>query len=281
MLSCKNNMSLIRDYFNKTVKYKSEHGDRTLVLMQVGAFYEVYGLKDKTTGEITGSDIEPFSQFCDFNISDKKICVGKRGVVMAGFRDYNLDKYLKKIVENNYTAVVYSQDEKAAGTTRSRTGIYSPGTFFNSESIEITNNSVCIWLQKHKDQIICGMANIDIYTGKSSMFEYQDVYSKHCTSYDEMERFISIYNPSEVIIIHNLEDRLINNIINFASIKTECIHKINMNETSTLSDKANNCEKQIYQKKIIEKFYNDSEITQNFNFYNYIKYPCFVFLNVH
>ena len=45
-------MSLIRDYFNKTVKYKSEHGDRTLVLMQVGAFYEVYGLKDKDTGEI-------------------------------------------------------------------------------------------------------------------------------------------------------------------------------------------------------------------------------------
>ena len=269
MLSCKNNMSLIRDYFNKTVKYKSEHGDRTLVLMQVGAFYEVYGLKDKTTGEITGSDIEPFSHFCDLNISDKKVCVGKRGVVMAGFRDYVLEKYLRKIVENNYTAVVYSQDEKAAGTTRSRTGIYSPGTFFNSESIEITNNSVCIWIQKHKDQIICGMANIDIYTGKSSMFEYQDVYSKHCTSYDEMERFISIYNPSEVIIIHNLEDRLINNIINFASIKTECIHKININETNTLSDKANNCEKQIYQKKIIEKFYNDSEITENFNFYNY------------
>mgnify|MGYP001219634794 CR=1 FL=1 len=269
MLSCKNNMSLIRDYFNKTKKYKSEKGDKTLVLMQVGAFYEVYGLKDKSTGEISGSDIETFSHFCDLAISDKKVCVGKQGVVMSGFRDYVLEKYLRKIIENNYTAVVYSQDEKAAGTTRSLTGIYSPGTFFNSESIEITNNSVCIWLQKHKDQIICGMANIDIFTGKSSMFEYQDVFSKHCTSYDEMERFISIYNPSEVIIIHNLEDRLVNNIINFASIKTECIHKININETNTLSDKANNCEKQIYQKKIIEKFYNDSEISQNFNFYNY------------
>lgn len=262
-------MALIRDYFQKTKKYKSEKGDRTLVLMQVGAFYEVYGLKDQATGEITGSDIEAFSHFCDFNISDKKICVGKKNVVMAGFRDYNLEKYLRKIIDNNYTAVVYSQDEKAAGTTRSRTGIYSPGTFFNSESIEITNNSVCIWLQKHKDRIICGMANIDIFTGKSSMFEYQDVFSKHCTSYDEMERFISIYNPSEVIIIHNLEDRLVNNIISFASIKTECIHKININETNTLSDKANNCEKQIYQKQIIEKFYNNSEISQNFNFYNY------------
>ena len=66
---------------------------------------------------------------------------------------------------------------------------------------------------------------------KISMFEYPDVI-KHCTSYDEMESLYH-YNPSEVIIIHNLEDKLINNIINFASIKTECIHKINVNETNT------------------------------------------------
>lgn len=262
-------MTLIKDYFEQTIEWKNKKGEKTLIFIQVGAFYEVYGLKDKNTGDITGSDIEPFSQFCDLNISDKRICVGKRGVVMAGFRDYNLEKYLKKTVDQNYTVVVISQDEKAAGTSRSITGIYSPGTFFNSESIEITNNSVCIWLQKYKDQLIVGMSNIDIFTGKSYMFEYQDVFSKHCTSYDELERFISIYNPSEVILIHNIEDRLINNIINFASIKTDCIHKININNDDSLSEKANNCEKQIYQKKIIEKFYSGTEITQDFNFYNY------------
>ena len=94
-------MSLIKDYFKKTKEWKQQKGDKTIVLMQVGAFYEVYGLKDKTTGEITGSDIEDFSQFCGLNISDKKICVGKHGVLMSGFRDYVLEKYVNKIVENN------------------------------------------------------------------------------------------------------------------------------------------------------------------------------------
>mgnify|MGYP003686058433 FL=1 len=89
-------MTLIKDYFEQTIEWKNKKGEKTLIFIQVGAFYEVYGLKDKNTGDITGSDIEPFSQFCDLNISDKRICVGKRGVVMAGFRDYNLEKYLKK-----------------------------------------------------------------------------------------------------------------------------------------------------------------------------------------
>ena len=95
-------MSLIRDYFQKTKKYKSEKGDRTLVLMQVGAFYEVYGLKDQATGEITGSDIEAFSHFCDFNISDKKIIKRinfKHKVISIKKQNYfQNNQILKKII---------------------------------------------------------------------------------------------------------------------------------------------------------------------------------------
>ena len=58
-------MTLIKDYFEQTIEWKNKKGEKTLIFIQVGAFYEVYGLKDKNTGDITGSDIEPFSQFCD------------------------------------------------------------------------------------------------------------------------------------------------------------------------------------------------------------------------
>lgn len=40
-------MSLINDYFLKTKQHGEEYGENTIVLMQVGAFFEVYGLKDK------------------------------------------------------------------------------------------------------------------------------------------------------------------------------------------------------------------------------------------
>jgi len=40
-------MSLIKEYLELTKKYLDEYGELTIILMQNGAFFEVYGLKDK------------------------------------------------------------------------------------------------------------------------------------------------------------------------------------------------------------------------------------------
>ena len=44
-------MILIQDYLEKTKYYKNKYGKNTIVLMQVGAFYEVYALKNQN-GEL-------------------------------------------------------------------------------------------------------------------------------------------------------------------------------------------------------------------------------------
>ena len=64
-------MALVREYLDLTKKYKLEYGKKTLVLMRVGTFFEVYGLQNKTTGEIHSSEIVEFSRICDLNIADK------------------------------------------------------------------------------------------------------------------------------------------------------------------------------------------------------------------
>ena len=59
-------IKLYREYYkiNKFVKnkhtqyYKNIYGEKTIVLMQVGSFFEVYALKNKE-GEIIGSNIRP------------------------------------------------------------------------------------------------------------------------------------------------------------------------------------------------------------------------------
>ena len=76
-------MALIQDYFIKTENYIKEYGEQTLVFIQVGSFYEVYGKKSKDT--ITGSKIELFALYCDLNIVEKNVCVGEKQIVMAGF----------------------------------------------------------------------------------------------------------------------------------------------------------------------------------------------------
>ena len=293
-------MALIKEYFELTTKYQNEYGERTIVLMQVGAFYEVYGLKDKTTDSITGSQIDEFSKKCDLNIADKKSSIENNSVIMAGFSHYMIDKYLKKMQDAGFTIVVFTQDEQNKNTTRSLSGIYSPGTFFSPDSSHITNNTTCIWINVIEKQrskyfpvnnnnnnnnnkvVYVGLANIDIYTGKTSIFEFKETYMNNPTTFDELERFISIYNPGEVIIIANVSDKEIDDIISYGNIQCNCIHKINLLDSinSEMIKRAFNSEKQTYQKIILEKFYkiNDFEVfSQNF-YENTIATQAFCFL---
>ena len=268
-------MALIKDYFEKTQKYIDEYGENTIVLMQVGAFFEVYGLQNKTNGNITGSQISAFSSICDLNIADKKTCVGKENVIMAGFSHYMIDKYLKKLQEAGFTIIVFTQDEQAKNTTRSLAGIYSPGTYFSldSNTTRITNNISCIWIHlstnlKSRDkQVHVGISNIDIYTGKTTIFEFNELYMMNPTTFDELDRFISIHSPSEVIMVGNISDKEMENIVNYGNIQCKSIHKININSQTENGKRAINCEKQNYQKTILEKFFRISDFdvfSQNF-----------------
>ncbi len=271
-------MSLVKEYFELSKKYQEEYGDNTILLMQVGSFFEVYGIYDSQKETITGSRLEAFTQICELNIAEKNICVGENNVIMAGFKDVMIEKYIKKIQDAGFTAVVYTQDENVKNTTRSLEGIFSPGTYFHNESKSLTNSTTCIWIDYIENKVvmkgkyvIVGISNIDIFTGKTTLFQFKEIYLNNPTTYDELERFISIYNPSEVIIISNLpEEKEIDYIISYAGISCSTIHKIDTNSEYTSKSKlakAKNCEKQSYQKEILSKFYefdNFDVFVQNF-----------------
>jgi DNA mismatch repair protein MutS len=48
-------MALIKEYFELTKKYQDEYGENTILLMQVGSFFEVYGIYSEITKAITGA----------------------------------------------------------------------------------------------------------------------------------------------------------------------------------------------------------------------------------
>jgi DNA mismatch repair protein MutS len=273
-------MALIREYFELCTKYHNEYGDKTILLMQVGSFYECYGIKCPKTMQIKKSKIMDFSHICELNVVGKNTCVGEEHVVMAGFKVEFLEKYLRKIQEAGYTCVVYKQDESGKNTTRSLEGIYSPGTYFSNDSTNLTNNLTCIWVESINNKftkgkvVIVGMSNVDIFTGKTNIFEYKENYLRNPTTFDELERFISIYNPSEVILISNLTAEENDDIINYVNIRTNSIHLINVCDKKSPSEtkmlqRVKNCEKQTYQKEILSKFFKIADFDVFFqNFYN-------------
>jgi DNA mismatch repair protein MutS len=259
-------MALIKEYFELTKRYQNEYGNNTILLMQVGSFFEVYGISNEKMGTIVGSRIIEFSKICELNIVEKNSCIEKENVMMAGFKDMQIEKYIKKIQNAGFTVVVYVQDEASKNTTRSLGGIYSPGTYFQTDTQILTNSITCVWVDYVENKvlmkgkfIVVGIANIDIYTGKTNIFQFKEIYINNPTTYDELERFISIYNPSELILISNLpQEKELEHIISYAGINSSLIHKIHISETTISSEKIKkvlNCEKQPYQKEILSKFY--------------------------
>ena len=220
-------MQLIKDYFDKTIQYKQEYGENTIVFIQCGSFFEVYALIDDN--KYIGSNIVDFSNICDLNIVEKKASCDGKQVVMAGFKEPYWEKYTKKMQERGYSVVVITQDQACANTTRSLFGIFSPGSYFNDNTDLVSNFTCSIWLEKlnlsklNQHSLIIGVSLVDILTGQSFIYEFNENMILSPNTFDQVEKIVSSFSPSETIIISSLSNEEINSIINFIQLNSKII----------------------------------------------------------
>jgi len=264
---------LHQEYARYSKENEQKYGKKTMVLLHNGKFFEVYGVQSLETGEYQDSKILEFSDTCQAIIAPRPGVMEKFGrVVMAGVPTVQLDKYLQILLDAGYTVCVYlqeSEQEKGKKFKRYLDKVYSPGTFISCEtdiSPRITNNIMCVWMHlakplsktsvsKIKDTISYGVSVVNIFTGKSAIFESQSPFIMTNTTFDELERYVSVYNPSEVIILSPFDKTDIQKIVQYTGIKTHTIHKIDTRDVS--NQKVVNCENQRYIKQILTSFYNE------------------------
>jgi len=263
--------SIYKEYFDYTKEYQSKYGKRTVILLQVGAFFEIYGLsvlsKDEDSRSIDPSEspIEDVAEICQLNISEKKFTYQKKQVYMSGFRDFTLEKYVVKLTDAGYTVPVFIQEKKGKEVIRKLDHIYSIGTFLSCEtelSPKMTNHIMCIWFELHKptsrslskkDTFIYGVSVINIFTGKSSLFQYETAFYMTATTFDELERYVSVFSPSEVILLSSFEKPILDKIIQFTGIQSPILHTINPLENPI----AKNCTNQKYIKQMLTSFFGE------------------------
>jgi DNA mismatch repair protein MutS len=260
--------SIYEQYFSITNEYIEKYGKNTILFYQVGAFFEMYGVQNKR-GDVLKSRVDEFTQLAQLNMSSKEIEVEEGTVIMAGFRDYSLDKYLKIATNNGFTAVVYIQNmSNPKNITRELLNIYSPGTYISYDtesSQQLSNNIICVWITTYKPfhtntrQLVCGVSSSHIFTGESSILEYETPFIMNPTTFDELERYISIISPSEAIIISSLSEKDTNTVIQYSGLKTNTIHKIIL-ETEKNSNKIEiieNCQKEKYISHMLSTFFGE------------------------
>lgn len=208
---------MLTSYLKYQEEYSEKYGDKTIVLMQVGSFYESYSYdpeKDESNpawpDKKLGHTIEAASLLnMVVTRKDKKKPYSITNCDMFGFPIVALEKHKAVLLFNNYTIVRVDQkkDDKN-NVERFVAEIVSPATQLeNISSIPVTNNIVSIFIEVLKESytfedysLAVGISSIDLTTGENSIFETYSKETDNICPIQEVYRYLSSCQPRELII---------------------------------------------------------------------------------
>ena len=136
IIHTKNNndkINIHEEYLQYHEKYIGKYGLKTIVLMQVGSFYECYATKTR------GPNLFELSEILNIICTrkDKSINeIDEKNPFMLGFNCAATNKFLKILIDNNFTVVTVDQVTPPPKPKREVTNIFSPGTYIENTSIE-------------------------------------------------------------------------------------------------------------------------------------------------
>ena len=240
-------MTIIDDYFDYQQKYAAKYGKQTLVLIQIGHFFEAYGV-DNADEKINHQNHYHLSDLLNIQLTRKNKSIlenSRSNPLMIGVNLISKDKYIDLLLKNNYTIVLIEQVSEPPEPERKVTGIYSPGT--NINYINKTLNNYCVSLVHDDDNI--GISCIDISTGQSQIFEEFRKYDDKKLALDKAYRYIQSWNPKEIIVVSESYDRL----VEYLEIQNRVIHKHDLKQHFYKLD---------YQRQFLSKvFQNDTMLS--------------------
>lgn len=266
------------EYLAYQEKYEKKYGKKnTLVLMQIGSFYELYSTKTR------GFDLTIISSLLNIALTRKdksNDIIDEKNPYMMGFTCPALHKYLNKLISAGFTVVIIDQVTPKPDPKREVTGIYSPGTYLEEMVSMDSNNIVSLFiedeLQLNGQVLQCvGMTYIDLSTGECGVHE---AYAKNIDdkfALDEALRFININQPKEIIIYHKqllekekekttakIMDK--NNIISYLELDGKKIHY--------KTEISKNLSKLSYTNEYLAKIYKNKGILSSVEYLNLEKY---------
>ena len=213
------NFSIIDEYLSYNDLYKDQY-ENYIVLLQVGSFYEMYSIIQ---------DDPKLKEVCELlNLlltrKNKTIQnISKNNPHMAGIPCCSLQKYLDILIENNYTVIVYDQEDlDGKKKCRKLNKIYSIGTYINCEKDNKTENIILsIYRETIKENNICGISTINLSTGDVNVLE---IYNENDMTklLEDLNKIIIIHKPKEIIYTYENKE---NN-------EKDCVYNILYNKNS-------------------------------------------------
>lgn len=246
---------IYHEYWEYQDKYTNEYGTKSIVFMQVGSFYEAYSTNSK------GYNLDKLSELLNIILTRKnksKEIVDDTNPYMLGFPDRYLDKYMKILISNGYTVVIFDQHKVInkmgkEDVYRELAGIYSPGTYIENTSPD-SNNLICMYISDLRTKtgrlLPCiAIASIDLSTGENTVYESYSTDNDHNYALDEASRFLTVNPPKELIIYKDNTELTDINILSYLELE---------DKNCTICEGVNKKFKLVsYAKAVLEKVFPD------------------------
>lgn len=189
------------EYANYTRVHKERYGPCTLVLMEVGSFWELYDCD-----EHLGADMARIGQLLNIQVSRKNKNipeVSRTNPQMAGFPSHALNRFLPLLIDAGYTVVLVGQITSPPNPKRGVIQVISKGTYVDPDAL--TSNApvlVSIYVAQSNHYAI---ASMDVSTGRCVLYEATSTRSNSISAsvaaaQESLYRFIHAQRPVEALI---------------------------------------------------------------------------------
>ena len=275
--------NICTQYF-KACELCDEIYNKGMVLMQVGSFFEAYGVNNKYIQRGHANLIGDIFNIAVTRKGKKKYAeeLGNRKIedltkkqliklhekypLMSGMNELVIEKYLRIAIENGYTVVLIEQLEqptKGMMVRRGVTKIVSPGTFIETSSKD-KNNIASIFIEKvmkKKQPYFCiGLSLIDATTGENIIFEVFDKKTDNNYALDETIRFILSNTTSEILINTKNIDMTENDLLSRLQLYNHKLVNIKLDKLPSDFYKIN------FQERFLKKIFPDTGLLKAYEY---------------
>nr|WP_092910910.1 HNH endonuclease [Hydrogenimonas thermophila] len=191
-------------YFELQRIFEEKYGSDTVVLMEIGTFFEVYEVNND---EMKIGKAKEIAELLNIQLTRKNKTILENSVanpLMAGVPSVSLDRYLSRLVQSKkYTIVLVRQKGTPPKVKRYISNILSPGTNFDYLVEPNENYIVSLIVDINKGIYSCGYSAIDVSTGKTWLNEVHGTREDKTYALDEIFNQLQSYNTSELLLTLN------------------------------------------------------------------------------
>lgn len=218
---------VLREYFHIYDEYVKKYGNKIVVVMEVGTFYELRGAEEN--GDCSGEHIRDLSAKLHlkayFSGKNNSIAItaSRSNPICIGFPSSEGDPYyIPKIVDAGYWAVIAKEVDitpsgcKTKLIERKVVQVVNKATLMNEEflsdcSVTKEQNLLVVYaeLVPYRKIVSMGMSCMNIDTGRIDVFNGLGTMDDKNRTFEDLERWICRYRPRQIVWTSDSDELLI------------------------------------------------------------------------